>query len=124
MKNKIFGGAFIIAIAVLATININIVQLENGTVNLKLANMKAFANAENGINDPNIGSTYYTQGATKDEREWIRPCPTNTTSSGSGSGSYGGASASGSGSSSQTNPITRTELSCPYGYVNCTPIGC
>ncbi len=76
----------------------------------------------------NHWSQWLSQGFTKDEREYERPCPTSSSSSGSGgvSGSYGGASGgiSGSGSSNQTNPGNRNEITCAYGNVNCTPIKC
>lgn len=75
--------------------------------------MEALANSEN----ENYGWECWTQGATKDEREWvIRPCPTNSSSSGSAGASYNGVG--------QTNPSNRNAITCPYGATNCTPIPC
>ncbi len=123
MKRKFLYGAFALVIATIVAVNIHInLSVDNDLLNLSFANIEQIAVAE--TNEPNSGWTWWTQGATKDEREYIRPCPTEQSSSGSGNASYGGASAGGSGSSSQTNPAGRTDISCPYGYDNCTPVGC
>lgn len=76
----------------------------------------------------NNWSQWLSQGLTKDEREYVRPCPSSSSSgsSGSASGGYGGASGSisGSTSNSQTNPSGRNEITCAYGSTNCTSVGC
>jgi hypothetical protein len=72
----------------------------------------------------NTGWTILSQGFTKDEREYERPCPTYEDNRGSGSVSGKGYSASGRGSHTQINPSGRMEITCPYGNENCTKIPC
>jgi len=104
-------------------INVNLNKVSNKG-DLALANVEALANEKDGKHEENSGWEYWTQGATKDEEEWERPCPSSSSSSGSGSGSYNGTGVGGSGSTSQTNPSNRDELCCKYGYDNCTPVEC
>lgn len=87
--------------------------------------------SEAGSSSGNASNPWYQwpfQGATQDERELFRDCPTSSSSS--GGGSAGGGNQAGSGSAggnyshSQTNPTTRRELSCPYGSVNCSSLDC
>lgn len=61
-----------------------------------------------------------SQGILKNEREYIRPCPSTESSSGSANIGDGGIS----GSHEQTNPSGRNEITCPYGDTNCTVIDC
>lgn len=46
MKKKIFGAAFIIAIAVVAALNINLNTVRNSAGDLALANVEVLAQAE------------------------------------------------------------------------------
>ncbi|MDD2612079.1 MAG: NVEALA domain-containing protein [Bacteroidales bacterium] len=125
MKKNIFGGIAIVAIAVLMAFNVNLnLKKSRHASLLGFANVEALANEEDGIHEKNTGWEILTQGATKDEEEWERPCPTSSTTSGSGSGSYSGVGVGGSGSTSQTNPSNRYEICCKYGYDNCTPVDC
>lgn len=127
MKKKIIGFVAIIALSV---VNFKVIEPTNneGLVDLLSVCQNAFANQENGEHENNTGWTIITQGATKDEREVKRQCPTEQSSSGSGnvSGSYGGANVSigGNGSSSQSNSSSRYDIACGYGYSNCTSVDC
>lgn len=87
----------------------------------------AQTNNTSGSSTGNSTNPWYqwpTQGITKDEREYIRPCPSSSGGSGSIGGGGGGVTGGVSGSHSQTNPSTRNEITCPYGTVNCSEVGC
>jgi len=138
MNKKIFGGIAIVAIAVAMAFNVTLSnQKQDKASMLALANVEALADPEDvdgGIlpevtvlstpHGENSGWLWWTQGATMDEREWVRPCPTSSSTSASGGGSYNGTGGNGSYSESQTNPPTRNEITCPFGWINCTAIDC
>lgn len=120
MKRKYLLGIAIVTLVV-GYVNVSIINDLNGrsVSMLSLGNIEAIANPE-----WNDWSEWFSQGLHKDEREWVRPCPSQETGSGFIGGSYGGGSISGGGSHSQTNPSGRSEITCPYGSSNCTPVGC
>lgn len=122
MKKTIIGGVVAVAIAAVAAFNVHFnTNAENELSAFSINHVEALASEEGGYNH---WSQWLSQGLTKDEREFTRPCPSSSSSGGSGSASYGGGSVSGSGNSSQTNPSNRYEITCPYGSDNCTSIGC
>ena len=118
MKKIFLYGSTIIAVVAIALLNVTIIKNDR-IIDISLSNVEASAGSE--WNDWN---EWFTQGATKDEREWMRPCPITDSSSGQGSVSHGDTSVSGGGSHSQTNPTGRQEITCPYGSSNCSSIGC
>lgn len=118
MKNKFLYGFIIISVMVTTVFNVVFVK-NNDRTDISLTNIEAW-----GGNEWNDWNEWLTQGLTKDEREFVRPCPSEETSSGSGSISHGDTSVGGSGSHSQTNPTGRNEITCPYGSTNCTAIDC
>jgi len=122
-KKKNIGILVVLMFAALVTMNVNINLKTVDILDVNLQNAEALASSEWSFWD-GLGNFLSGQGWTKDEREWIRPCPSEQSSSGSGSVSYGGGTASGSGSSSTTNPSGRNEITCPYGSENCTQIKC
>lgn len=106
------------AVTALAILNVNLSIESNEISKVTLYDVESLSNELNSI------TQWWSQGLTKDEREWIRPCPASQSNSGSGSVSYNGASVSGSGSSSQTNNNERSEITCPYGSDNCSEVPC
>ncbi len=120
MKKKILYGTVIMAVAVMAFCNFAFVKNSNCAIaEITLFNAEALAETE-----WNDWTQWLSQGFTKDEREIVRPCPSDQSSSGNGSISVGGNSASGGGSHSQTNPTGRYDIACGYGSVNCSPVKC
>ncbi len=119
MKNKIFGVAFIMVIAVLATINIDLTKSDNGNYNLEMASIEAFADPE--YND---WPDWWDHGLTADEREWQRPCPIEEGVSVEVCVEWDGAGVCIRSEWRIVNPPQRNEITCPEGEVNCTPIPC
>lgn len=147
MKKKFFIGGAALLFAAVTALNMDLLQ-SNKACDVSLENMISTANANSEVSNGclycggdgvrsggstctycsagnrNTGWTILSQGFTKDEREYERPCPTYEDNRGSGSGSGKGYSASGSGSHTQINPSGRMEITCPYGNENCTKIPC
>lgn len=117
MKKFIYGASCIVSI-ILIGFNVSLVNTQNDLYDLVLSDIEATAD-----NEWNSWNEWVSQGLTKDEREWMRPCPSSESSSGNGSISNGNIEIGG-GSHSQTNPSGRYEITCPYGNANCTAIGC
>lgn len=118
MKKNFLYGYAVIVFAIIALLNVTVIKNDR-ILDVSLSSVEAFAGGE--WNDWN---EWLTQGATKDEREWNRPCPATESSSGQGGVSHGDTSVSGGGSHSQTNPSGREEITCPYGSSNCSAIDC
>ena len=127
LRNKILAMA-VVAVAGTNVYLANDIRVQRNE--LSLLNLENIAEADetNAGNEYNSFWQWFTQGLTMDEVEERRVCPSYTSSSGSGSASVSngvaGGSVSGSGSHTQTNPSTRYEIICPYGYSNCTEVGC
>lgn len=119
MKKKILCLTFAIATGIISVLNYKVSVNDDIQFYLSLSEVEALAGGE-----WNSWDQWLSQGLTKDEREWMRPCPSQESGSGYGNGSYGGVGVGGGGSYSQTNPSGRNEITCPYGNENCTPIGC
>jgi len=123
MKQKILYAIVVLAIAILAVINVSVSlnsQSDDVVFHLTQANhTEAIAGEWAGW-----GNFLEGQGLYKDEQELKEPCPSEQSTSGSGSASYGGGSVSGSGSDSQTNPSNRNDIRCGYGSENCTRVKC
>ena len=117
MKKNLFLGLITVATAIVVFVNVN--EISNEKKLTSLIEIEALA-----TNEWNDWNQWFSQGFTKDEREWIRPCPSEESNSGYGNGSYGGVSIGGGGSHSQTNPSGRCEITCPYGNENGTSVGC
>lgn len=123
MKKKIVYGTFVLLMAVIVSMNMHIsLNVDDGLANLSFANVEQIAVAED--HQSNSGWEWWTQGARKDERELSRPCPTVQITTGNGNASYGGVIVGGGGTTTQINPAGRNDISCPFGYDNCTSIGC
>lgn len=118
MKKLICGACCIISIALIG-LNVSLVNAKKDLYDLTFSEIEATAD-----NEWNDWNEWFTQGFTKDEREWVRPCPSSESSSGNGSISNGNIEIGGGGSHSQTNPSGRYEITCPYGNENCTAIEC
>lgn len=123
MKKKILSGVF--ALALLATIGFGVnksMKSDARLSDLALSNVEALASGES--NEWNHWSQWLSQGLTKDEREWQRPCPSESSGSGNVNVNHNGTGIGAGGSYSQTNPSTRSEITCPYGNDNCSRIRC
>ncbi len=140
MKNKFLSIAFVLGIAILGAVNVTLTSTENDNFDLASIVNISSANAET---PPPLGGKHavchgcdnelnwpwqWNQGLTKDEREWTRPCPDEDSSSTSVGVDVdtpqGGGGINGSHSSSQSNSGGRQDISCPFGYNNCTAIDC
>jgi hypothetical protein len=75
-----------------------------------------------------VTNIFQGEGATKDERQEKRPCPTYQSGNGGGGATVdtpsGGGSAQGNGSYEQINPSDREEYICLYGATNCKTAPC
>lgn len=118
MKTFIYGVCCIASIALIG-FNVSVANTKKDLYDLALSNIEDTAD-----NEWNSWNEWLSQGFTKDEREWMRPCPSSESSSGNGSISNGNIEIGGGGSHTQTNPSGRYEITCPYGNSNCTAIGC
>lgn len=123
MKRKSVYVVFIAVVAAMAFFNVNVL-VKNNVSDLPSSLLELEALAEEEKHEWNDWPLWGSQGFTKDEREEKRPCPIIESGSGNVNGSYGGGSVGGGGSHSQVNPNERYEIICPYGYSNCTSIGC
>lgn len=122
-KNVIIMISTFAAIFAMTYMTSNVSKENKALKELTISSVEALS--ENEMNS--IGE-WFTQGLYKDEREWIRPCPSEESYSGSvnvevgkGNITIGGGIG---GSYEQTNPSGRNELTCPYGEENCTTIDC
>jgi hypothetical protein len=122
MKNKFFGVASIIAIAVLATININFTKSGKYSNELLLTNVKTASadEAEWGGWD----NFWQGQGFWKDEKEMSRKCPTSTSDTNGVSVPVEGGTITIGSTHEQTNPPDRYEIICGSGKDNCTSVPC
>ena len=123
MNKKLIGIGVAGMIAAFAYVNFEVINDNEDLSDLTLQDVEALSDTE-----WNNWTQWLTQGFTKDEREWMRPCPSTESSSGSGSVGVGKGDTSvevgGSGSHEQTNPSGRNEITCPYGDTNCTEVEC
>ena len=143
MKNKFLSIVCVFCIAIIGALNVNLTSIENGDVDLVSIINLSSANAEDSPYPPPVGGDravchgcendlnwpwQWNQGLTKDEREWTRPCPDEDSSSTSVDGDVdtpqGGGGVGVIHSSSQSNSGGRQDISCPFGYDNCTAISC
>lgn len=115
-KNCIIIG---LGVLVMCYVNFSIVNSKGEMTHFSLDEIEALADSE--LNNWN---EWFSQGLTKDEREWIRPCPNQEYNSGYVEGGYGGANIGAGGSHGQVNPSGRNEITCPYGNQNCTSVDC
>lgn len=119
MKRKILCTLILIVTVLIGWTNFRILNDSEIIMNMPFANVEALAGGE--WNDWN---EWLSQGFTKDEREWKRPCPLEEGNSGYGNIGYGNIGIGGGGSHNQSNPSGREEITCPYGDQNCTEIPC
>jgi hypothetical protein len=108
MKKKILGGIAILAVAVVALINIELTKKENGQIIFTLTNIEQNAAASNEIN-------YHVPDQSNDPKTctleiWIE-----------GSGSVGNEGGSGSGHYKKVSGIKNT---CRTGSAGCDPYSC
>ena len=122
-KNLIIMAGTFAAISAM-TYTTSVVSKENKALaEITISSVEALSE-----NEMNSLWEWFSQGIRKNEREWIRPCPSEESSSGSaniGAGNGGTTVGGGvSGSHEQTNPSGRDEITCPYGEENCTEVEC
>ena len=123
MKKKLIIGIIASLFAVATVFNMGLLNFnKQSDATLEAITVMVKANKEK--HEINPWYMWPTQGITKDEREEKRACPSNESTSASGNASYGDVGAGGSYDHSQENPQGRYEIICPYGYDNCTPVGC
>lgn len=119
MKKTFLNLMLLAVIAIVAYVNYDVTKESDSNYNLSFMEIEALAD-----NEWNDWNEWLTQGLTKDEREWVRPCPSEEYGEGYGEGSYGDISIGGGGSHGQVNPNGRNEITCPYGNSNCTEVNC
>lgn len=124
MNKRIIIKTGMFAVILAMTYTTSVISKDNNNLEeITIARVEALSS-----NEMNSFLEWFSQGIHKDEREWIRPCPSEESSSGSaniGVGNGGTTIGGGvSGSHEQTNPSGRDEITCPYGEENCDEVEC